>query len=296
MAFVPGSHLLVVTDWDGFLSLADADSGRVLWRERAHDAVDQHAGRQRRRPAARHRKPGQHRALLVAARRPSARTAADLPAHSRPTCSSVPTAAWSRSRCSAGSSSGTRAPGAGCAAVDDEGRRRHGALLAQRPADRALQLRPAHRCGPRATGRRSRACSPDTPGRSPGTRSAATTARWSPAASTAPIRLWDIESDQAVGDAARRARAHRHRPAGTRRRPDRRLRHRSRVPLGHPPRLTHPPSVPDRRSHTHARRVGRVPARPRLRTGLHPMTPPDTQIVKARPVHPRSPREHNIPG
>ena len=38
MTFVPGSHLLAATDWDGFLSLADADSGRVLWRVRAHDA------------------------------------------------------------------------------------------------------------------------------------------------------------------------------------------------------------------------------------------------------------------
>jgi WD40 repeat protein len=37
MAFVPGSHLIVVGDPEGFLSLADADSGRVLWRIHAHD-------------------------------------------------------------------------------------------------------------------------------------------------------------------------------------------------------------------------------------------------------------------
>jgi WD40 repeat protein/DNA-binding SARP family transcriptional activator len=37
IAFVPGSHLIVAGDPEGLLSLADADSGRVLWRVRAHD-------------------------------------------------------------------------------------------------------------------------------------------------------------------------------------------------------------------------------------------------------------------
>jgi WD40 repeat protein/DNA-binding SARP family transcriptional activator len=37
MAFVPGSHLIVAGDPEGFLSLADADSGSVLWRIHAHD-------------------------------------------------------------------------------------------------------------------------------------------------------------------------------------------------------------------------------------------------------------------
>jgi WD40 repeat protein/DNA-binding SARP family transcriptional activator len=37
MAFVPGSHLLVVGGQEGFLALVDADSGRVLRRLRGHD-------------------------------------------------------------------------------------------------------------------------------------------------------------------------------------------------------------------------------------------------------------------
>jgi len=37
MGFVPRSHLLVVGDVNGFLALADANSGRVLWRVRAHE-------------------------------------------------------------------------------------------------------------------------------------------------------------------------------------------------------------------------------------------------------------------
>jgi len=37
MVFVPGSHLIVASDANGFMSLADADSGRVLRRTHAHD-------------------------------------------------------------------------------------------------------------------------------------------------------------------------------------------------------------------------------------------------------------------
>jgi len=36
MTFVPGSHLLVATDVTGFMRLADADTGRIVWRVRAH--------------------------------------------------------------------------------------------------------------------------------------------------------------------------------------------------------------------------------------------------------------------
>ena len=86
------------------------------------------------------------------------------------------------------------------------------------------------------------------------------------------VWLWDIETQQAIGTPlpgpgrgvgrgrpllhAGRCRAHRQ------------LRHRSRLPLGHPARVARTPRLRGGRPAPHARRVDRVPTRPRLRPGL----------------------------
>ena len=91
------------------------------------------------------------------------------------------------------------------------------------------------------------------------------------------VRLWDIQTQQTIGAPlpgraqlrgltavhARRHRAHRE------------LRQRSRVPVGHASRAAPSPGLPGRRAAPHARRVGPVPSRPRLRPGLLSMSSDD---------------------
>ena len=102
-----------------------------------------------------------------------------------------------------------------------------------------------------------------------GARSAATAVRSPPAARTAPCGCGTSRPSR---PSARRCRAcpARGRTQFTRdgTRLHRQLRDRPRVPLGHPARVAHPPGLRGRRAAPHARRVGGVPARPRLRPRL----------------------------
>ena len=261
-AFVPGSHLLVVGNADGFLALADADTGRVKAPART-PWLGVHARHQRRRAAARHRRRQSRPALLVAAGRPPARQ----PAAPRAACQRR--AAEPRrppGRGGAGRQArglGRPQPAPGAQARFRPGARHRG-LLARRPTDRAGQRRrrpgvvdrgldadhaPVWRTG------RSDLVGHDQP-------------RQPHAGHERPRRhraAMGHRERKAGRRAARHAGTHRHRSVHPRRRRrDRRLRHRTGVPLGHPPRVARTPGMPDRQPDPDARGVGRVPARARL--------------------------------
>jgi WD40 repeat protein len=188
IGFVPRSHRLVVGDADGDLALADADSGRVLWRVHAHDTHDTTIATPGISADARLLVTAAgtpRRALLVAVRRTPARIPARLPGFpsGRPA-----EPRWPPRRGLALEQAGALGRPHAPSRAQPQGRRGrpHGALLSRWPADRRGERQTARRCCPRPTGRRSRACSPGTPGGSGGPRSAATTARWPPAARTVP--------------------------------------------------------------------------------------------------------------
>ena len=104
------------------------------------------------------------------------------------------------------------------------------------------------------------------------------------------VRMWDIETEQAVGAALPGLPAIPVIPYFTADgNPDRQLRDRPRIPLGHPARIAGPPRLPGRRTPPHARAVGAVPARPPLRARLlsipkrdHVGRPHHTQVIPGR--------------
>ena len=268
IGFVPGSHRSGRRQLHGLPRPRRRRFGSRAPAPARSPRVDLDAGHQRRRPAARDRRHRSRCALLVAARRPPARVTAPLPAASarRATEPRRPLG-HGGVRQQAGDLG--RSHAAPRSQRQERRRHRYGTLLARRPAARDRQ--PERRAGvvhrelDAGHAHVLRARRTDLLGHDQPRQPHAVDEQLGRHRATLGHRERTVDRCAA----ARPTRTWRHRAADPgRQRGHRRLRHRTGVPLGHPPRIPRPPGMPDRRPHAHARGMGRVPPRPRLRAGL----------------------------